>query len=390
VSGSDPSATRRVVAARSLPGLTSGLLVHTGGVPRKGAPPAGLAAIRDLLDQDGIGVIYTMPKDRNRAGTATACVNETRVRSPQADVLLDAALYTGANRKYARAGIEQSWVNHQHRDGLVWALTDSGYVADNDLQGLRSILNQAHTAHQRAEMKGQGVLAALPLAVSWLTERADVLLAELNTAGTPAALMLEHEWDPLGDPQAVEGLVAVLSADVPIAVLRCDTSVLGALAHGAVAVSVGDSSATRHIYPAKPGGGGRIPPVSTLVPSLLSYIHLDKIDAAIAATPNLPTWSCACRVCQGQRLDWISNSTQPPVHAFEHAVSALATIGRALFTDITPATWPTRWADAVRDALTNHRAITAHSGWDKTQRSPTGLRRWLTHYERRGQATVPD
>src|SRR5690606_6966827 len=132
---------------------------------------------------------------RRSGGTsvATACVMQTRLRSPRADILLDAALYTGsARRKRAREGIDQSWLNHQHRE-LTWALTDSGYVADGDVEGLRTILTQSATAHDRAQARSKGVLAALPLAVSWLTNRADALVAALNRIGTPVAIMLEHE-----------------------------------------------------------------------------------------------------------------------------------------------------------------------------------------------------
>jgi hypothetical protein len=395
VSETDGSYAGRVVAARPLPGLASGLFVHTVHLPKTGAPPAGLDAIRDLLDQDGLGVIYTVPANKTRPAMATACVMQTRLRSPQADILLDAALYTGsAKRKLARKGIDHSWLNHQHRDRLVWALTDSGYVADDDLEGLRTILDQAAAAHERAQARSQGVLAALPLAVSWLTERADMLVAELNRASTPVALMLEHDHDPLGEPGAVDGLVTVLGAEVPVAVLRCDTSILGALAHGAAAVSVGDSSATRHFYPASTspsGGGGGHPPVSTLVPALLRYVHLDKIDAAITAAPNLPTWNCGCRVCRGRRLDWISNSTQPAVHAFQHAVSALAATGRALFADIGTPAWPVRWSDAVHDAIAGHGAVIARTGSVKAWQPSGGLRQWFTHYERSGPSTtVPD
>jgi hypothetical protein len=391
VSEADRSDVGPVAAAHPLPGLTSGLFVHTVHRPNSGAPPAGLAAIRDLLDQDGIGVIYTMPSDRTRPAMATACVQQTRLRSPRADILLDAALYTGsARRKRAREGIDQSWLNHQHRN-LVWALTDSGYVADDDLGGLRTILTQAAAAHERAQARSQGVLAALPLAVSWLTERVDTLVAELNRVGTPVALMLEHDHDPLGAAGAVDGLVAVLGAEVPVAVLRSDTSILGALAHGAAAVSVGDSSATRHIYPARTGpagGGGGRPLVSTLVPALLRYVHLNKIDAGVTAAPDLQVWICRCRVCHGRRLDWISDSTQPPVHAFEHAVSALAATGRALFADIGSSAWPVRWCDAIRDAIAGHEAVIDRTGSTTTWRPPEGLRQWFTHYERSGPAAA--
>jgi hypothetical protein len=346
------------------------------------SPPAGVEAIRDLLDRNGIGVVYTVPGDHRRASNATICVAETRRRSPGAEILLDASLYSGTTRKQAAAGIDPAWLNHQHRDGLTWALTDSGYIGDTDLAGLDTVLTQAAREHDRAQARGKGVVAALPLAISWLTERADELAARVRTAAIPVAVMLEHTDDPLGVEHAVDGLVELLSCGAPVAVLRCDTSVLGALAYGSVVVSVGDSSSTRHFYPIPKRKGGPPGPVpaATLVPELLAYVRLDKIDDAITAAPGLGVWMCDCRVCGHQRLDWISNSTEPRVSAFEHAVSSLADTGRELFNNISAPARPASWASAVRHARANHAAIVARDG--RPWKPPTMLRRWLGHYER--------
>jgi hypothetical protein len=379
-----------VRSSHLLPGLSCGLFVHTEHLPRSRAAVGGLDAVRDLLDEDGVGAIYTLPRRGARAA-ATACVAQTRVRSPEADILLDAARYSGSKRRRpASTGIDQSWLSLQHDDGLPLALTDSGFVSDGDVEGLRLILTQSEVAHRRAQARGRGVLAALPMAVSWLTDLADVLVDELNKVGTPVAVMFEHERDPLSARGAVPGLVAVLGAEVPVAVLRCDTSALGALAHGAAAVSVGDSSSTRHIPLARqgPGGGSAIPAAATLVPALLSYVHLDKIDAAIAAAPGLPLWTCDCRVCAGRRLDWIADSVEPAVAAFEHAVSALAMTARTLFADRRSIAWPTHWADAVRDAVGNHAPVAARTSSVSTWQAPAGLRAWLAHHERSGPPTV--
>jgi hypothetical protein len=167
MSQSSTSAPSRVTSLRPLEGLSTALFVHTVHLPNKGQPRAGVDAIRELLDQDGIGVVYTIPRSRGRLGVASCCVDQTRKRSPGADILLDAALYTGSKqRKLAAHDIDISWLNHQHRDGLRWALTDSGYVARGDLQGLQTILRQAARAHRSAQVRNQGVIAALPLASS--------------------------------------------------------------------------------------------------------------------------------------------------------------------------------------------------------------------------------
>ncbi len=385
------SAPSRVTSLRPLDGTSTALFVHTVHLPNKGQAPAGVEAIRDLLDQDRIGVVYTIPRTKGRLGIASSCVHQTRLRAPSAEILLDASLYTGSKqRKFADHGIDLSWLNHQHRDGLRWALTDSGYVAAGDRQGLRKILDQAAQAHQRAQARNRGVIAALPLASSWLTDQADVLAQALREASTPVALMLEDETDPLSLKNAVAGLVCVLQVDVPVAVLRCDMSVLGALAYGAAAVSVGDSSARRHFYPIIDKGGAAIPPLATLVPRLLGYYHLTKIDDAITVNPDLAVWSCPCRVCGHRRLDWIANSTHPDVNAFEHAVSALANTARRIFGPEVPACdRPQRWFQAVQDAQISHSDVTAGTGqpWEPK----TALGHWVTQYAATASATgVPD
>ncbi|MGH3751699.1 MAG: hypothetical protein ACRDRP_03215 [Pseudonocardiaceae bacterium] len=391
MSRSATSAPSRVTSLRPLEGLSTALFVHTVHLPNDGQPQAGVEAIRDLLDQDGIGVVYTIPRSRGRLGVASCCVDQTRKRSPGADILLDAARYTGSKqRKLAAEGIERSWLDHQHRDGLRWALTDSGYVARGDLQGLQTILREAARAHHSAQARNQGVIAALPLASSWLTDEADTLAQALRRASTPVALMLEDENDPLSRKNAVAGLVSVLRVDVPVAVLRCDMSVLGALAYGATAVSVGDSSTLRHFYPITDRDGPSRPPLATLVPELLGYYHLTKIDDAIAVTPDLPVWVCPCRVCGHRRLDWIANSTSPDVSAFEHAVSALADTARQLFGDaVTAEDRCRRWFQAIQRAQINHSAVIASTG--QPWASKDALGRWITHYAETTSSTgVPD
>lgn len=391
MSRSATSAPSRVTSLCPLEGLNTALFVHTVHLPNKGQPRAGVDAIRELLDQDGIGVVYTIPRSRGRLAIASCCVDQTRKRSPGADILLDAALYTGSKqRKLATHDIDLSWLSHQHRDGLRWALTDSGYVARGDLEGLQKILRQAARAHRSAQPRNRGVIAALPLASSWLTDEADILAQALHRASTPVALMFEDENDPLSCKNAVAGLVSVLQVDVPVAVLRCDMSVLGALAHGAAAVSVGDSSGLRHFYPVTDGGGSSKPPVATLVPELLGYYHLTKIDDAITVTPDLPVWVCPCRVCGHRRLDWIANSTNLDVSAFEHAVSALADTARQLFGDAVTAEDRRRcWFQAIQRAQINHSEVRASTGqpWEPKD----ALGRWITHYAETTSSTgVPD
>jgi hypothetical protein len=85
-----------VASLASLEGINSALMIHTDHLPRDHRYPAsGLEVIRDLLDEDGVGVVYTVPGQRRRNPEARACVHQTRLHSPQATVLIDADQYSG-------------------------------------------------------------------------------------------------------------------------------------------------------------------------------------------------------------------------------------------------------------------------------------------------------
>lgn len=60
-----------VTSTRPLDGLGTALFVHTVHLPKKGQPRAGVEAIRELLDRDGIGVVYTVPRNKGRLGMWT-------------------------------------------------------------------------------------------------------------------------------------------------------------------------------------------------------------------------------------------------------------------------------------------------------------------------------
>ncbi|NUP29438.1 MAG: hypothetical protein HOQ36_06845 [Nocardia sp.] len=245
------------------------------------------------------------------------------------------------------------WINMQMKLGLRWTLTDSGYIPAHDLAALRAVLAWGSDLPQ--------LVTALPLAIQWLTIDHEALITELAATGKPVALMLESEGDPLATEAAVAGLIAVLRCSVPVLLLRSDTSVLGALAHGAVAVSVGTRSALRHIYPMKNSGGGFTPPPAAYVPALLSYKRLTTIEDGITRNPGLDVWKCDCTVCSGRSLDWIWSRTDFEEAAFEHSLAAQAALAKSLMrypAGERGSEWKTRCAVAQR----NHEVISKRKG----------------------------
>jgi hypothetical protein len=320
-----------------------------------------------------VGAVITTRSETD-AGKAIRCIRHV---NQQAAVLLDANRYSGRNRRVGARCMTSGWINMQIRLGLRWALTDSGYIPARDLTALRAVLGWGPDSAQ--------LITALPLAIEWLTIDHDALITELAAAGKPVALMLESEGDPLATEAAVSGLIAVLRCPVPVLLLRSDTSVLGALAHGAVAVSVGTKSAFRHIYPVTTGDGGFTPPPAAYVPALLSYKRLNTIEDGISRNPGLDVWKCGCSVCLGRSLDWIWSRTDPEEAAFEHSLAAQAELAKSLM--MCPAgERGGEWKSMCAAAQRNHEAlVNRKSGaW----RPAKALSAWVSSTPR-SQASTP-
>lgn len=264
-----------------------------------------------LMRDHGVGIVYTLDprRRRTRYKDALQVITHTRERAPEGQILLDANLYSGRSRTIAgdkAAGPTRAWVDAQHRLGLSHALTDSGYVAAGNTAGLTATLQAG------ADM-GANVLTALPLATRWLTHDADVLCENVSRCGTPVAVMVENKDDPFDRKNAAAGLVELIATGVPVALLRADTSALGAIAHGAVAGAVGATSGLRHFYPIPDKDGGPDPTkdyLSFVIPDLLGYFSNERLLNAYDNDPANPAWRCGCCYCHGSPLTWINAAGQ--------------------------------------------------------------------------------
>ena len=205
---------------------------------------------------------------------------------------------TLGHRLYAsQEDLDPHWIAEQRRAGCEFGLTDSGFIAAGDHDGLVRVLSQG-AAIDRA-------LVALPLAGQWLSMDAQVLVAEINRFGVPVAVMFEHAGDPLGREVAVRGFVQLLDeTKVPILSLRGDTSGIGALALGGAAAAIGTTTGLRHIFPVKSGGRPATRAPSAFVPSAMCYRKLDTINHAIANSEFDTNFLCTCDICAGLSAGW--------------------------------------------------------------------------------------
>ena len=235
-------------------------------------------------------------------------------------VMFDASRYNGNTRDSGIHTLSVKWVHAQWELGVAMAFTDSPYIPNSDRAALQSVLQQA------AAMP-QPLTAVLPLGLEWLKRDADLLREAINAAGVPVALVLEHAKDPLGVQSALQGLVHVLGANVPVVLLRSDLAAIGAVASGASMGAVGTRPSQRHLYPVTTGGRGSSF-TSAFVPHSMDFRKLETINIAKGRVPDNPEWfTCECAYCGGRGLDWIDTAEQ----AYLHSASAIARLSADVF-----------------------------------------------------------
>ena len=281
------------------------LFVHTRGDKLDLAAP--------ICANEHMGAVICVSPKITRANLANVVARFVHAGANPTGLMLDANRYSGKARSVGADGMNTAWVRAQTNAGIPHPLTNSGYIPDGNHDALRSVLRTS------ADM-GEQVIAALPIANSFLQRDVGVLIEEINAAGVSVALMIEHRKDPFGPRANVAGLLKVLdAARVPVLLLRSDLSVLGALAWGARAGAFGTSTTLRHIYPVTKSGGGRPASISAIVKDSMSLNRLEKIDDAIQRMPD-PMWNCPCTICFGRSLNWIATEDE----AFQHSLSVVA------------------------------------------------------------------
>ncbi len=309
-----------------------------------------------IAANEGMGTVLTLGAGKDFAGLEQAARTFLGHHPSMADVLIDADRYSG-NDRVTDTALNRAWITAQHDQGSRHALTDSPFIDAGDHRALRSVLSQA-------EHFGDHVVVALPLALRWLTQDANVLVEAINRCGMPVALMLEHRDDPYAVKSAVRGLVAVIDgASPPVGVLRCDLSAVGALAYGASFGAIGATISLRHIYPATAAKqDDRRPfPSQTAAyhPASMTYRSLQKISLAAAAdADDIQRWECRCRWCHGQPITRIDDEAG----AYQHSFAATSMLAADVLNHPDPQTARATWTQRCLHAQTVNMQIEDETG----------------------------
>lgn len=287
-------------------GVDSAILIH--------APQSNVDRVAAFSRNTGITAVYTVAGGNKIAAADKLLAAHRSIAGPEARILFDANRYSGKNRATGAEPLSVEWVSWQLDHGAPVALTDTGYISDENIDQVDLALGRGA---EIAAQVGGTVMTMLPIESSILKNSADQLRTAIDRTGVPVALALGHNTDPFGAVDAVRGLLHVLDSPVSVALLRTDLSAVAAVAAGALFGAVGTSSTLRHIWPSK--GGGRSPGTSVLVPRLMSYHLLERLPMVAAQIPADYFW-CDCNICEGGAVfDHVTEHT-----AHEHSVDSIA------------------------------------------------------------------
>ncbi len=265
----------------------------------------------------GSVVPYLTPKTSELAGDARQATGGVVLSGAKAEdlargrlggraVLVDPATYSGTTGKNARQARADRWP--PARPGLF---------DESEPQHGITVLQGGSLVSSGGRVQLAGALArpagtrATPVVVA-LTPRwfrgagLDVLIGEVAAAARPVALVFADPFNLLDTAGTVAGLVQLIREvrPVPVALLRCDISAVGAVAYGAALGAVGLTTSSRHC----PMPGPRPRPGATrdssprlFVPPLLDYIKASRFTELVTE-PDDPVWSCMCEACDGRSL----------------------------------------------------------------------------------------
>lgn len=261
------------------------------------------------------------------------------------DTIADPALYapraTGRDEQHFQLFHYDEWLERQRQADAPILLTDSARIQRRDREALRAALGRWRDV-------GDPTLAVLPVETWWLKGGLPCLIEEARAARRPVALVLHHHYNGLDDAGAVAGLVAFMSAleGVPVVLMRCDVSGVGAVAHGGRAAFIGLSAANRHgpMPRGKPkdSDGMDDPDLSpaVFVPALHDYVKASRLPS-ISRDEDAGILSCHDRHCRGAsllRLARLSETDLPAarVQAYRHNLASHERVAQSVFNSDEP------------------------------------------------------
>jgi hypothetical protein len=273
----------RIPSADRVPGLPGGIYPYVGG-------SIGIDGLRDVVHDYGYA--------------AVPGISGVRLAGEVPDTLADPAEYAANGPSFPVPDSPlfeyDDWLERQRQAKVSLVLTDSDRIRKSDEYALRDAL-------KRWRNVSDPVMAVLPIDSWWLRDGLGLLTEEARSAGRPVGLVLHHFFNGLDDRRAVAGLTAFLAAvpGIPIILLRCDVSGIGAVAHGAHAAFIGNSATRRHgPMPLKRRDSSpedRDTSPGVFVPALHAYFKASQLPAFSRGEDD-DLLACHDQFCRGRSL----------------------------------------------------------------------------------------
>lgn len=252
------------------------------------------------------------------------------------------------------ATLEQR-VQDQIDAGASVAMTPTGYIQAGDRPALRAVIEETNT------LQRDDVLVLLPLDHKWLVGATlKAIVAAVNRSQHPIAITLgDSSSDPMSHPGVLDGVHELAAMDAPPMFHKTDLAGFDAMAHGALAASVGVIASKRRAT--VPGQKPYAPRTNrgavVLLDDLLRFRRSLDMQDQWYASRSAP--GCDCRVCHGQPIDRFTSAEYDCVAAAQHnAIGFIDCINDASARGGFAAWWPGK----VQDAIVAHETLGQYVG----------------------------
>ena len=231
-------------------------------------------------------------------------------------VLVDPAAYgSQAGRDSEPLFDYDEWLRRQQAARVPLILTDTPRIPNDDRSALRKAL-------ARWALIDDPTVVVLPIEPWWLRQGLACLTEEVRAASRPVAIVLLDRYNGLDAAGAVAALLTLIAEvdPLPVVLLRCDISAIGAVTHRAFAGFVGWSANTRHgpLPMRRPDRGPdddeRDDSPSVFVPALHNYLKTSNLPA-LGRNRRLDVLHCGDPVCHGDSLLEIAERSEDELQA---------------------------------------------------------------------------
>lgn len=337
-------------------------------LPASGMSPGIFPYLGGSVSADQLGSVM-----RTYEGAIVSGKNGAKLAAKTPGVLVDPAAYTWPAKIESGMLFDyEEWLIRQRTAGVPVILTDTRRIRNGDRSALQKAL-------KRWAAIDEPTLVVLPIEPWWLRAGLSWLTDEVREAGRPVAIVVLHHYNGLDAGGVIAGLLTFIAAvePLPVILLRCDISAIGAVAHRAFAGFVGWSANTRHgplpiRQPSKNAYRDGSP--SVLVPALNDYVKASKLPA-FAHNQRLDVLRCDDPVCGGGSLLGITDRSEVDLRtgrmlACQHDMASTEQLARRIFSAAEPRD---AWREACNSAATLSASL-AESGLSLP------LSRWLRQW----------